>query len=383
MKKQNSFLKKINKNIVNKDGINNVVKVLKSGYLSKPEGGIFVNLFQDKMAKIHNKKYGFATTSGTSSLHAAIASLGLKKNDEVLIPALTFMADASVVIQEQAKPVFVDISSEDFNIDPQDVIKKITKNTKAIIIVHLFGQPAKMDELRKIAHKYNLALIEDCAQAIGAKYKNKLVGSFGKFSCFSFYQTKHLITGEGGMILVNQSKYAEILRSILNNGIKRSNLDEYDFDHIGFNYQMNEMQAVLGISQLKRINKQNSIRRKFAAIYKRILAETDLQFQTETKNTQSVYCYLAVLLPPRLSNKRDLFVKKILAEGVLIKKQYPLALPETEICKKMNFNNSQSTPVAVDISKRIFNMYVNPGLNKSDIQYFAKIILKIYKEINY
>jgi perosamine synthetase len=382
MNKQDYYLKKMNKNIVSNEGINNVLQVLRSGYLSKPEGGIFVKKFQNRMAKLHNKKFGFAVTSGTSSLHAIIATLGLKKNDEILIPALTFMADASVVIQQHAKPIFVDIGYDDFNIDPEDVIKKITKNTKALIIVHLFGQPAKMDELQKIAKKYKLIIIEDCAQAIGATYNHKPVGSFGELSCFSFYQTKHLITGEGGMILTNNLRYSTIFKSILNNGIKRSNLDAYDFDHIGFNYQMTEIHAALGTAQLKRIKILNKKRRELVKIYKKILINTDIQFQKELDNTQSAYCYLSAILPSRMRNKRDLFVKKVLSQGVPLKKQYPLTLPETKICRSMSYDNSQSTPIAVDISRRIFNMSVNPGLDKKDIENFANIILKVFNELN-
>jgi len=381
MKKSHSVINKINKNIVDETGIKNVVKVLKSGFLSKPEGGPYVKLFQNKMSHWLGKKFCFATTSGTSSLHAAIASLGLKQNDEVLIPALTYIADASVVIQEHAKPVFVDVSQKDFNIAPADVLKKITRNTKALIVVHMYGQPARMDELRQIAKENKLILIEDCAQAAGAKYKNKLIGSFGDISCFSFYQTKHIVCGEGGLIATDNTIYANILRSILNNGIKRSRLEDYDYDRIGFNYQMTEMQAALGISQLLRLNQLNRTRRKHAAIYRKILSETDIFFQKENKDGYNVYCYLTGLLPKKLAKKRNLFLSRVLKEKIPIKKQYPLSLTETEIFRKMSDVKLFDTPIAKDISKRIFNLYVNPGLEEDDIVHFAKTVLKMYQEI--
>jgi perosamine synthetase len=382
MKRASSLLGKMNKQNVDKKGIDGVVKVLKSGFLSKPEGGTHVKKFQQKMSKMLDKKFSFATNSGTSSLHAAIVSLNLKKGDEVLVPALTFMADASVVIQEGAKPVFVDISEDDFNMNPGDVLKKITSRTKAMIVVHLYGQPAKIDELIKIAKKSNLVLIEDCAQAMGAKYKNKYVGSFGDISCFSFYQTKNLVLGEGGLISTNSDTYANILHSILNNGIKHSNVDDYDFDHIGFNYQMTEIQAALGLRQLERLEDLNRIRRKYANIYKNILAVTDIIFQKEHHETYNVYCYLTGVLPKRLRKKRDLFIKKVQEQGIPIKCQYPLTLPETQICQKMRISNPSLSPTAVDISKRIVNFYVHPGFKENEIARFAKSILKVYQTLS-
>lgn len=381
MKKGISIIDKINKEIVDDDGIKNVLKVLKSGLLSKPEGGIYVKLFQKRISKLLGNKFSFVTSSGTSSLHAAMTLLKLKKNDEVLVPALTFVADASVVVQVGARPIFVDISEEDFNIDPQDVIRKINKKTKALIIVHMYGQPANINELLKICKKYNIVLIEDCAQALGAKYDNKLVGAFGDISCFSFYQTKHLVCGEGGLISTNNHEYAKILKSILNNGIKHPNIEDYDFNNIGFNYQMTEMQAALGLRQIERLDYLNKKRRKNANIYKKVLSETDIKFQKESNKTYNVYYYLTGILPDKLSKKRELFIKKILKEQIPIKKQYPLSIPEMEIFKKLSTYNITDTPVAEKISKRIFNLFVNPGLATKDIVHCAKTILKVYREI--
>lgn len=380
MKKVDLLFKRINKQNVDKKGINNVVRVLKSGFLSKPEGGMYVKMFQHKISKMLGKKFSFATNSGTSALHGAIASLKLRKDDEVLVPALTFMADASVVLQEGAKPVFVDISKDDFNLDPKDVSKKITNRTKALIVVHLYGQPAKMEELSKIAKENGLVLIEDCAQAIGAKYKDKFVGSFGDISCFSFYQTKNLVCGEGGMISTNSESHAVILRSILNNGIKHPNTEEYDFDNIGFNYQMTEMQAALGIRQLERLDSLNKIRRRYVGIYKKILKNTDLYFQKELRGTYNTYYYLTGILPKRLTKKRDRFINELQKLGIPVRRQYPLTLPETQICRKLGIGNPELTPVAVDISKRLFNLYVHPGFREDEIENFAKKILDFYQK---
>jgi perosamine synthetase len=381
MTDMNSLFEKMNRTNVDKRTKNDVVNILQSGFLSKPEGGKFVQLFQKRMSSLLKNEFSFATTSGTASLHGALACLNLKKGDEVLVPALTFMADASTVIQEGGTPVFVDISYDDFNLDPKDVLKKMTKRTKALIVVHLYGQPAKMDELVRIARKNNLVIIEDCAQAVGARYKGRHVGSFGHISCFSFYQTKNLMTGEGGMISTDSKSYAKTLKSILNNGIKHPNVDDYDFDHIGFNYQMTEIQAALGIGQLRRLDQMNKVRRKYAKIYREILSGTDIIFQTEIKGTYNVYCYLAAMIPKRLKKRRDEFIGKLQRLGVPVKKQYPLALPETQILRRMGFGKPKLTPVAVDFAQRVFNLYVHPGLNEKDIRRFAQSILKTYKQM--
>lgn len=376
--KIDTIIKKINRNIINKKDINCIIKVLRTGFLSCPAGGHEVKKFQLAMGKMHNKKYAFAVNSGTSALHLAICSLELKRDDEVIIPALANIADYSVLLQEGVKPVFADINSENFNIDPREIEKKITAKTKAIIVVHMYGQPADMDNIKKIAKNNKLVVIEDCAQSAGARYKSGYVGSFGDISCFSFYQTKHIITGEGGMILVNNSVMAKIIDSVANNGIKKDNVNDYDYDRIGYNYQMSEIQAVLGSSQLNKIEKAIKIRRKNVQAYKDQFKDLDFIFQKTENYTENAYFYLTGLLPESLADKRDVFLQEIIKKGVPIKKLYPLSLPEVELIK--NRKNSDC-PIAKKITKRLFNLYVNPGLTKNDIVFFSKIIKKTYNEL--
>ena len=251
------LLDKINGSIVEEPDIKQIVSVLRSGFLSKPDGGPIVAEFQKIIAELHNKKYAFAVNSGTSALHCAIVALSLLKDDEVIVPAFANIADCSTVLQEGGKPIFVDVDPKDFNIDPAKIEEKITPKTKAIIVVHMFGQPALIVDIRRIADKHKLILIEDCAQAAGAKYGRKYVGAFGDISCFSLYQTKHIISGEGGVVLTSNEKYAEIITSVANNGIMKHDLDAYNYDRIGFNYQMTEIQAALAIGQLNRLDKNN------------------------------------------------------------------------------------------------------------------------------
>lgn len=375
---QQAILDRINHSIVDDNDIQNVVAVLKSGFLSKPDGGPKVIEFQKLMAGLHGKKYAFAVNSGTSALHCAVVALELQKDDEIIVPALANIADCSVVLQEGGNPVFVDISPEDFNIDPAKIEEKITPRTKAIIAVHMYGQPTKIKEIRKLVDKHRLILIEDCAQAAGTKYDNKYVGSFGDLGCFSLYQTKHVICGEGGVVMTNHDKYAQIITSVANNGIMKDDLDAYDYDRVGFNYQLTDMQAALAIGQLQKLDKNNGKRRLNAGIFRDLLRDTDIQFQHTDSATGHSYFYLTGLLPKYLSNQRDKFLDLVKSFGAPIKKLYPFALTEITLLRsKVN----QDCPIAQDITKRMFNVYVNPELNHEDIEFMAKAIKKAYEII--
>jgi perosamine synthetase len=374
------YIQKINKAIISNEEIESVTQVLRSGMLSRPEGGPAVQEFQKMFTQWLDKKYAYATTSGTSALHAAITALGLSFEDEVIVPALSNIADYSVVLQEGGTPVFADMDPLDFNIDTAEVEKKITDKTKALLVVHMYGQPAKMDELLAITKKYNLVLIEDCAQAAGAVYKGKPVGSFGDISCFSLYQTKHIVCGEGGMLVTNDDSYIETVRSISNNGIKRENLDAYDYDRLGYNYQFTDMQAAVGIHQLRKLDRVNDERIHNVSLYKDLLKDTDITFQLVHPDTKNVYFYLAALLPKHLSKKRDELLRLVSEAGKPIKKLYPLSLPEVEFVKKSGHDTE--CLVAQKMTKRVFNLYVNPGLDENDIKEIGGEVLKAYEIIN-
>lgn len=369
---------KINKNLMGKEERKLIDKVLKSGFLSRPQGGPFVKTFQSQIARWVNKKYAFAVNSGTSALHLSIKALNLKNSDEVIVPALANIADCSSVLQEGGKLVFADINPKSFNINPKDVQEKITKNTRAIICVHMYGEPAKIDEIIKISKKSKLVLIEDCAQSTGAKYKGKYVGSFGDISCFSFYQTKHIVCGEGGLVTTSNRNFAKIIDSVANNGIKQDNLDAYDYNRIGYNYQMSEIEAAIGTVQFKKLDKLNKIRRNNAEIYRRRLADTEIVFQENSKIAENSYFYLTGILPERLIKRRDDFLREVKKMGVPIKKLYPSSLPEIELLRNKVNNNCF---VAKDITRRLFNLYVNPGLSKKDIELFCKKIKEAYLRI--
>ncbi len=221
-------------------------EILDTGFLTQ---GKYVTLFENKIAEYLRIKYAVAVSSGTAALHLSLAAVGLQEKDEVIIPAYTFPATANIVEMLKAKPVFVDVDPFTFNIDAGKIEKKITPRTKAIIPVHLFGNPADMDPIMKIAQKHNLAVIEDAAGAFGSSYRNKKCGTIGNIGCFSFHPRKIITTFEGGMIVTDDNLINQKLRILRNHGLKSdgifSNLLE-----CGYNYRMSEVQAALGIIQM-------------------------------------------------------------------------------------------------------------------------------------
>lgn len=376
---QKTIVDKINKAKIDEEDIGRVVSVLKSGFLSKPEGGPMIEEFQELMQKTLNQTYAYGVTNGTASLHCATTALNLQPGDEVIVPALANIADCSVVIQEGGVPIFTDIDPHTFNIDPDKIEENITDKTRAIIVVHMYGQPVEIDRISAIAKKHNLVLIEDCAQAAGARYKGNFVGSFGDISCFSLYQTKHIICGEGGVVLTSNKEFAKIMTSIANNGIDKERLDDYDYDRLGYNYQLTELQGALAIGQFNKLDNNNIERRKNVEILKELLSGIDLEFQHVLDETENSYFYLTALLPETLASRRDEFLSIITSLDAPIKKLYPLALTEITLLKD---EVEQNCPIAQNLTKRIFNFYVNPGLDREDMKFIADAVIKAFHQIS-
>jgi perosamine synthetase len=227
-----------------------VMQAVKSGWVSSL--GEYINKFEDEFAKFVGTKYALTVSNGTVGLHLALVSLGIKEGDEVIVPDLTFIATANAVKYTGAKPVFADIDKETWCISPDDIKKKITSKTKAIIPVHLYGHPVDMDPILKIAKEYNLYVIEDCAESHGAEYKGKKVGSIGHCGVFSFYGNKIITTGEGGMITTNDEKIYEKARYLRDHAMSKEK--RYWHTEIGYNYRLTNIQAALGLAQLERID---------------------------------------------------------------------------------------------------------------------------------
>jgi len=263
--------------LIEQPEIDEVVATLKSGWLST---GPKTHRFEEDFKKYVGAQFALAVNSCTAALHLACLVVGVGKGDEVLLPAMTFAATANVVVHCGGKPVFVDCKKDTWNIDPQDLKKKITKKTKAIMVVHIAGRPCEMDEIMALAKKHNLKVIEDCAHAVETEYKGKKVGTIGDIGCYSFYPTKNVVTIEGGMLTTNNEEYAKRARMLSLHGMNKDawkrygseGYKHYEFVEAGFKYNMTDVQASVGIHQLARVDKNWQRRKAIFDRYQKELA---------------------------------------------------------------------------------------------------------------
>ena len=287
--------------------------------------------FEREFAKYTGSKYAVGVSNGTAALHLALKALGLKKGDEVIIPDITFVATANSVLLAGATPVLVDVNYDDMNISLDSIKQSITSKTKAILPVHIAGKICKMTQIKKIAKKNNLLLIEDCAHAIGTKLNNKHAGTFGSIGCFSFYPTKNFTTIEGGMVITNSKRIAEYVTSARSHGLTRSLADRYskgkpwDYDIInpGFNYRLDEIRASLGLSQLKRINSLNSKRFLASKYYSKQLEEIPGIITPEIfRNKEHTYHLYIIRIKNEFGQNRDVVFKELKKAGIHVSLHY-------------------------------------------------------------
>ncbi len=360
---------------ISKKDINFVNKTLIKGWISS--NGPEVIKFEKNFSKYVDRKYSVAVSSGTAALEIAVKALGIKKNDEVLIPNFTIISNALAVLRQYAKPVLIDCNLDDWNIIISDIEKKITNKTKAIIVTHIYSFPNDMDKILKICKKKKIFIIEDAAEVLGLNYKNKRCGSFGDISTFSFYANKQVTTGEGGMISVNSLQLYKKCCSLRNLCFGRSN--RFDHDDLGWNYRMTNIQAALGLSQLKNI--------KYIVNKKMNIGRCYFQKLKNNKNLQ--------ILPPS-----NLFAKNIYwVVGIVIKKKKIIAskltkklakygiqtrpffwpMHEQHIFKKMKIFKNKKFPNSSYLAR--YGLYLPSyfKLKKKDIDYISSVISKILK----
>ena len=284
-------------------------------------GGKKIRQFERDFAEYYKIKYAVAFNSATAALHAAVVACGVRPGEEVIVPPYTFTSTATCVLMHNAIPVFVDIKPDIFCIDPAKMERAITPRTRAIIPVHLFGHPADMDEIMAVAKKHNLKIIEDCAQAPGAIYKSRLVGTIGDCGVFSFQETKNIMTGEGGMLITDDERIAEIARMVRNHGeviLESQTQRTYRSDILGWNYRMTEMEAALGIVQFSKMDELNRRRIELADYLAKKLADIDgLTPPVVYPDVKHVYHVFAMKYDEaRTGISRDKFVKALVAEGI-------------------------------------------------------------------
>ncbi|MEM1515795.1 MAG: DegT/DnrJ/EryC1/StrS family aminotransferase, partial [Candidatus Bathyarchaeia archaeon] len=248
-----------------------VVECVKTGWISSK--GKFVDQFEEKFASYIGVNHSIAVSSGTAALHLALAALNIQPGDEIIMPTFTMIACANVAKYLGAKPVLVDSEISTWNIDPEKIEEKITGKTKVIMIVHIYGHPVNMDPIKKIAERHGLYVIEDAAEAHGAEYKGKKVGSMGDIGCFSFYANKIITTGEGGMITTNNSEIAEKVRKLRDQGYNVNLRKWLVHDILGYNYRLTNLQAAIGLAQLERIEEFVNRHRENAYYYNSLLKD--------------------------------------------------------------------------------------------------------------
>ena len=356
----------------------NVINCVRTNWISSE--GKFVKEFEKKFSQYNSRKFGVAVSSGTAALEVAIKSLNLKKNSEVIIPSFSIIATALCVVKCGLKPILVDCSLSTWNMDPEKVLKKISKKTSAIIITHIYGLPVDLQKIMNVAKKKNIKIIEDAAEVIGLKYKNRMCGSFGDVSTFSFYANKHITTGEGGMIVTNKKDIYEKCKSLRNLSFSKSYFDRYNHDDIGWNYRMTNMQAALGCGQLKSINKIVKRKREIGNLYyKHLKKNKHLLFQ-ENKNSYSknIYWVFGVLLKKNSRSKRD-FLMRALLKNKIDTRPFFLSMNKQKIFKKMKIFSKSKMPNSEYLSNNGFYLPSGLGISDSEIRYVCTTLNQLLR----
>ena len=359
-------------------------KILKTIDNTLKSGNIFfgkqIKKFENNFSKYNDIKYSTAVGSGTDALYIALLALGVKKGDEVITVTNTAIATISAIVSVGAIPKYVDVG-DDYLIDVNQIEKKITKRTKVIIPVHLYGQSCQIDKICKIAKKFNLKIIEDCAQAQGAKYKNKCVGTFGDISCFSFYPTKILgAYGDGGLIGTSQKSLYEKVRQIRFYGIDQINkknkfYEKYYANIHGVNSRIDEIQCAILNLKLPQVESNINKRRRIAKIYKKELEGTSLVLPKENQHNRHAYHLFVVF-----HKKREIIFKRLKKYKIFLSIQYPYPVHKMKGYKKYNKNLS-SLNESEKFANGIFSLPIYPALKINEILRFTKILKKIIKSI--
>jgi len=345
-----------------------------------------LDIFEQKFKKFTKSKYAIGVSNATAALYLSLKALGIKKNDEVIVPDLTFVATANVVLQVGATPVLVDIDDETLNISTESIIKNISRKTKAIIPVHLAGTPCDMQKIMKIARSNSLKVIEDCAHGIGTSYNKKHVGNFGNAGCFSFYPTKNLTTIEGGMIITNDEKIADFIQLARNHGMSRSLMSryssgkpwEYDIKDIGYNYRLDEIRSTLGISQLQKLTILNKKRLTAFLYYNKGLKNIPGLIVPNEKNFRDNSCHLYIIrITADAKISRDKLFYSLQKKGIGSSVHYK-PLHEFTLFRKKGISRG-SLSISKRIYKEILSLPMYPQLPRSSQDYIIKSIKNIFQ----
>lgn len=350
-----------------------VTEAVKSGWVSSR--GRFIEEFEHLFSNYCGTKYGVAVSSGTAALHLALACLDIKKGDEVIIPSLTMIATAYAPMYLGAKPVPVDSEKRTWNIDPDKIEEKISDKTKAIVVVHIYGHPCDMDPILEIAEKHGLYVVEDAAEAHGAEYKGRKTGGLGHIGCFSFYANKIITTGEGGMIVTNDQEIAEKAKMLRDMAFEKDR--RFWHRYLGYNYRMTNLQAALGVAQMKKIDEFVEVRRRCAQLYNELLSDVEgITTPPEEKWAKNVYWMYSVLIEKEFGLNRDKFMEVLLQKYGIETRTffYPI---HTQPIYLEKYGPSDPCPVADELSQKGVNLPSGNKLTEETIEYVVRAIKAI------
>ncbi|MCL2670455.1 MAG: DegT/DnrJ/EryC1/StrS family aminotransferase [Clostridiales bacterium] len=339
-----------------------VCKVIDSGMIAN---GAVVAEFEKRFAAYVGAKHGIATTSGTTALEVALRAFGIGPGDKVLTTPFSFIATANSIVYTGATPVFADIDPATYNMDPEkaEQVLQSTPGIRAILVVHLFGRSCEMDAFVALAKKYGVLLVEDCAQCHGATWRGQKTGSFGDAACFSFYPTKNMATGEGGMVLTDSDETEKACRMLINHGMET----RYYHDIVGYNYRMTNIAAAIGLCQLDKLPRMNE-RRRVAAGYYDAHIRNDLVV-TPQPDAGHVYHQYTMRV---IGGRRDVFIEYLTAKQIGHGVFYPLTIPEQKCYAAFNFQTAY--PAADLLKTQVVSLPVHPGLTDAEIREVAETV---------
>lgn len=371
---------------ISEEEIQSVVETLRSGWLTT---GPKVKQLEEDFARYVGCRHAVAVNSGTAALHLALDAVGLKEGDEVLVPTMTFAATAEVVLYFNARPVLVDCQLDTFNMDHDQIEKRITARTKAIVPVHFGGQPCEMDKILEIARDYNLRVIEDAAHALPACFKGEMVGSIGDITCFSFYATKTITTGEGGMITTQTEEYADRMRIMSLHGISKDAWKRYTAEgswyyeilYPGYKYNLTDIAAAIGVGQLKKCDQFWEARRRIAAMYDKGFADLpEIRRPVCQPDVQHAWhLYVIQLELERLRINRNEFVEALKKENIGTSVHFiPLHLHP--FYRNAFGYRPQDFPNATAVFERIVSLPIYPRMTEANVQDVIAAVRKVVNE---
>jgi len=356
----------IAKPLIGDEEIEGVIDVLKSGIIAQ---GPKVREFEERFAEMVGVKHAVAVSNGTAALDLALKAAGIGRGDEVITTPFTFIATSNSVLFQGARPVFADIEEDTYLIDPEKIEEKITKKTKAILPVHLYGQTADMDAINSIAERHGIKVIEDAAQAHGATYRGRVAGSMGLAGTFSFYATKNMTCGEGGMITTDSDEMDERLRLLRNHGQS----ERYIHKILGYNLRTSDIMAAIGLAQLKKLEMFNEMRRKNAAYITAVLRKIDgLKAPVEVEGRKHIYHQYGFRVTEDYHLTRDGLLEKLNKAGIGARKGYFMPIYEQPFYRDMGF--PQDCPVAKKVLDQIIELPIHPALTEEDLKFMAETI---------